>query len=80
MDFTYYSAVYSVKNALAKVKDEKGMKRVEKFLRQEICPACHGTRLSDAKFNQIAVRPNGGATIMEPAERPAGALSASTNL
>ena len=48
MDFTYYSAVYSVENALAKVTDEKGMKRVEKFLRQDPCPECGGTRLSDA--------------------------------
>ena len=48
LDFTYYNAVYTVKNALAKVKDEKGMKRVEKFLKQETCPACHGTRLSEA--------------------------------
>lgn len=48
MDFTYFNAIYTVENALAKVKDEKGMKRVEKFLRQEICPSCHGTRLSDA--------------------------------
>ncbi|MBQ9450836.1 MAG: excinuclease ABC subunit UvrA [Bacteroidales bacterium] len=48
MDFTYYSAVYSVENALAKVTDEKGMKRVEKFLRQDPCPDCGGTRLSDA--------------------------------
>ncbi|MBR3202202.1 MAG: excinuclease ABC subunit UvrA [Solobacterium sp.] len=48
MDFTYYSAVATVKNALSKVKDEKGMKRVEKFLKEDICPDCHGTRLSDA--------------------------------
>ena len=48
LDFTYYNAVYMVENALAKVKDEKGMKRVEKFLKQETCPACHGTRLSEA--------------------------------
>ena len=48
LDFTYYNAVYPVENALAKVKDEKGMKRVEKFLKQETCPACHGTRLSEA--------------------------------
>ncbi len=47
MDFTYYSAVETVKNALSKVKDEKGMKRVEKFLKQDICPHCHGTRLSE---------------------------------
>ena len=46
MDFTYYSAVYTVENALAKVKDEKGMKRVEKFLHEAPCPDCGGTRLS----------------------------------
>ena len=48
LDFTYYNAVYTVENALAKVKDEKGMKRVEKFLKEETCPECHGTRLSSA--------------------------------
>lgn len=48
MDFTYYSAVNSVKNSLAKVKDEKGMKRLEKYLEEDVCPDCHGTRLSDA--------------------------------
>ena len=48
MDFTYFNATYTVENALAKVKDEKGMKRVEKFLRQSICPDCGGTRLSEA--------------------------------
>ena len=48
LDFTYYNATYTVENALAKVKDEKSMKRVEKFLKQDICPACHGTRLSEA--------------------------------
>ena len=48
LDFTYYNAVYTVENALAKVKDEKGMKRVEKFLKEDICPDCHGTRLSEA--------------------------------
>ncbi len=46
MDFTYFNAVYTVENALAKVTDEKGMKRVEKFLREERCPDCGGTRLS----------------------------------
>ena len=46
LDFTYYNAVYTVENALAKVKDEKGMKRVEKFLKEDVCPVCHGTRLS----------------------------------
>ncbi len=48
MDFTYFNATYTVENALSKVKDEKGMKRVEKFLRQSICPDCGGTRLSNA--------------------------------
>lgn len=48
LDFTYYNAVYTVQNALAKVKDEKGMKRVEKFLKQETCQDCGGSRLSDA--------------------------------
>lgn len=47
MDFTYFNAVYTVENALSKVKDEKGMKRVEKFLRMDVCPQCKGTRLSD---------------------------------
>ncbi len=48
MDFTYFNAIYTVENALSKVKDEKGMKRVEKFLKEELCPDCGGTRLSDA--------------------------------
>ena len=48
LDFTYYNAVYTVENALAKVKDDKGMKRVEKFLREDVCPECHGSRLSAA--------------------------------
>ena len=47
LDFTYYNAVYTVENALAKVKDDKGMKRVEKFLKQDVCPDCGGTRLSE---------------------------------
>lgn len=46
LDFTYYNAVYTVENALSKVKDEKSMKRVEKFLKQGVCPDCKGTRLS----------------------------------
>lgn len=48
LDFTYFNAVYTVENALSKIKDEKGMKRVEKFLKEDICPDCHGTRLSAA--------------------------------
>ena len=48
MDFTYFNAVYTVENALSKVKDEKGMKRIERFLAEGICPDCGGTRLSEA--------------------------------
>lgn len=48
LNFTYYNATYAVENALSKVKDDKGMKRVEKFLKEEICPDCDGTRLSEA--------------------------------
>ena len=47
LDFTYFNAVYTVQNALSKVKDEKGMKRVERFLKTELCPDCGGTRLSE---------------------------------
>ena len=54
LDFTYYNAIYTVENALAKVKDEKSMKRVEKFLKQDICPDCQGTRLSQkARYPKI---------------------------
>lgn len=48
IDFTYFNAVYTVENALKKVKDETGMKRVEKFLKEDICPDCKGSRLSEA--------------------------------
>ena len=48
LDFTFFNATYTVENALSKVKDEKGMKRIEKFLRLDVCPDCGGTRLSDA--------------------------------
>lgn len=48
MDFTYFNAKYTVENALSKVKDEKGMKRVARFLKEEVCPDCGGTRLSEA--------------------------------
>lgn len=47
LNMTYYSATATVLNALNKVKDDKGMKRVEKFLKEEICPECRGTRLSE---------------------------------
>ena len=47
LDFTYYNAVYTVENALAKAKDEKGLARVARFLREDVCPDCAGTRLSE---------------------------------
>ncbi|MCM1136534.1 MAG: excinuclease ABC subunit UvrA [Clostridium sp.] len=47
IDFTYFNAVYTVENALSKVKDDKGMKRVEKFLTEAVCHECGGTRLSE---------------------------------
>ena len=50
LDFTYYNAVYTVQNALSKVKDESGMKRVEKFLREDVCPHCHGSRSAQCRF------------------------------
>ena len=46
LDFTYFNAVYTVENALAKAKDEKGIKRVSRFLSEQPCPDCSGTRLS----------------------------------
>nr|WP_236036793.1 excinuclease ABC subunit UvrA [Bifidobacterium simiiventris] len=48
LDFTYYNAVYTVENALAKAKDEKGLKRVARFLAERPCRDCGGTRLSAA--------------------------------
>lgn len=55
LDFTYFNAIYTVENALAKVKDEKGLARVARFLKQGTCPVCQGTRLSEQARNpQIA--------------------------
>lgn len=48
LDFTYFNAVYTVENALTKAKDEKGLKRVARFLEEKTCPDCGGTRLSEA--------------------------------
>ena len=54
LDFTYFNAIYTVENALSKVKDEKGMKRVEKFLKEDVCPDCGGTRLSaEARYPKL---------------------------
>ena len=65
MAFTYYNAIYTVENALNKVKDEKGMKRVEKFLHETTCPDCHGTRLSKQVLSTTLAGKNlGEATAM----------------
>ena len=53
LDFTYYNAVYTVENALAKAKDEKGLARVARFLTEGPCPDCEGTRLSTAARGPI---------------------------
>ena len=53
LDFTYYNAIYTVENALAKVKDEKGLARVSRYLREDICPDCGGTRLSAAARSTV---------------------------
>ncbi len=72
LDFTYYNAVYTVENALAKVRDESGMKRVEKFLKEDVCPDCRGTRLSDAarapKLRGISLDEACAMTLSELAE------------
>lgn len=76
LDFTYYNAVYTVENALAKVKDEKGMKRVEKFLKEETCPECGGSRLSDRarapKLREISLEEACRMTLGELVEWVAG--------
>lgn len=70
LDFTYFNAVYTVENALAKVKDDKGMKRVEKFLKQELCPVCGGTRLNErARSSRLC-----GITLGEAAAMTLDAL------
>ena len=70
LDFTYFNAIYTVENALSKVKDETGMKRVEKFLKEELCPECHGTRLSErARQPQIQ-----GASLDEVCKLSLGEL------
>jgi excinuclease ABC subunit A len=65
LDFTYYNAIYTVENSLSKVKDEKGLKRVARFLKEGTCPECHGTRLS-----KVAMAPQvAGINLAEVAEK-----------
>ena len=76
MDFTYFNAVYTVENALAKVTDEKGMKRVERFLKQGPCPACGGSRLNE----RLGLGQRGHRLVarqtLEPLHEVAGRLEA----
>ena len=75
LDFTYYNAVYTVENALAKVKDEKGLGRVARFLKQGVCPECDGTRLSpEARLPQVA-----GIDLAEASAKPLDELVAWTD-
>ncbi len=70
LDFTYYNAIHTVENALAKVKDEKGLKRVARFLKEGVCPTCHGTRLSeDARKPEVA-----GINLAAATEKTLGEL------
>ena len=71
LDFTYYNAVYTVENALAKVKDEKGMKRVERFLKEEACPDCGGTRLSERARQPVLC----GMNLVEACKLPLSELA-----
>ncbi|MDO5532737.1 excinuclease ABC subunit UvrA [Sutterella sp.] len=71
LDFTYFNATYTVENALAKVKDEKGMKRVEKFLRIDVCPDCRGTRLSQKALGTTLL----GLTLPEACAMTLGELT-----
>lgn len=61
LDFTYYSAKATVLNALKKVKNEKNMKRVSKFLKEETCPTCHGSRINTRANSTLL----GGKTLTE---------------
>lgn len=70
MDFTYFSAVRTVENALSKVKDEKGMKRVERYLTTGVCPDCGGSRLSEAARAPLI----GGIGLDEACRMPLSAL------
>ena len=72
LDFTYYSATATVLNALNKVKDEKGMKRVEKFLKEDVCPDCGGTRLSE-RARSLRIR---GASLDQVCALPLSELIA----
>lgn len=72
LDFTYFNAVYTVENALAKVKDETGMKRVAKFLSETTCPDCGGTRLNKIARSSVI----DGKTLPEALAVPLGELIA----
>ena len=61
LDFTYYNAVRTVENALSKVKDEKGMRRVERYLKVGPCEDCAGTRLNE-RARSVTIR---GVTLAE---------------
>jgi excinuclease ABC subunit A len=47
LNFTYRNARQAVQEALGNATTERGLNRVGRFLSVQVCPACHGTRLSD---------------------------------
>ena len=61
LDFTYYSAKATVLNSLKKVKDEKSMSRVSKFLKEDVCPECNGSRINKRANSTLL----GGKTLSE---------------
>ena len=74
LDFTYYNAVYTVENALAKVKDEKGMKRVEKFLRVDTCPDCRGTGCAPGSSPETCTECGGRGYVVTQQRTPFGVM------
>ncbi|ELP68611.1 excinuclease ABC subunit UvrA [Streptomyces turgidiscabies] len=47
LDFTYRNARRAVEEALNNATTERGLNRVNRFISAQVCPDCHGTRLSE---------------------------------
>ncbi|MGW0500812.1 excinuclease ABC subunit UvrA [Streptomyces sp. NPDC003007] len=47
LDFTYRNARRAVEEALNNATTERGLNRVNRFISAQVCPSCHGTRLSE---------------------------------
>ncbi|MBO7719551.1 MAG: excinuclease ABC subunit UvrA, partial [Methanosphaera sp.] len=46
VNFTYRNAIEAVRQALNKAQSEKGLTRINKYLKTQVCDECHGTRLN----------------------------------